>query len=53
MRYKQLFLVVCMIIFSACKPSLKDIVKDTEQATFIIILMMNTVRPKVQVLVFL
>ena len=25
-----------MIIFSACKPSLKDIVKDTEQATFII-----------------
>ncbi|MBS4811334.1 MAG: trypsin-like peptidase domain-containing protein [Bacteroides sp.] len=36
MRYKQLFLVVCMIIFSACKPSLKDIVKDTEQATFII-----------------
>lgn len=36
MRYKQLFLVVCVIIFSACKPSLKDIVKDTEQATFII-----------------
>lgn len=36
MRYEQLFLVVCMIIFSACKPSLKDIVKDTEQATFII-----------------
>lgn len=33
-KYIQLF--VCMMLFVSCKPSLKDIVEETEKATFII-----------------
>lgn len=33
---KYIQLIVCMTIFVSCKPSLKDIVDETEKATFII-----------------
>ena len=33
-KYLQLF--ICMILFISCTPSLKDIVEETEKATFII-----------------
>ena len=36
MKYEQFFFMVVILILSACKPSLKDIVEDAEQATFII-----------------
>lgn len=34
--WKYIQLIVCMILFVSCKPSLKDIVEETEKATFII-----------------
>ena len=34
--WKYIQLLVCLILFVSCKPSLKDIVEETEKATFII-----------------
>lgn len=36
MRINLVFVVVCLIAFSSCKPTLKEIVEEAEWATFII-----------------
>ena len=33
---KYLNLIICVLILSACKPSLKDIIEEAERSTFII-----------------
>ena len=33
---KYIMLIICVILFFSCKPDLKDIVNETEKATFII-----------------
>ena len=34
--WKYMYIIICMILFVSCKPNLKEIVNDTEKATFII-----------------